>query len=99
MGYYTSFEILTSSNEVIDWMEENLDEFYYGERLEGDGYPPVVHSKWYSWKDDMLSVSAVFPEEFIEVRGTGEDRADVWLAIFKGGKVIYEKKFDWGMLD
>lgn len=97
MGYYTEYEIIVS-DKVLEYMNENVDEFNeYGERLRDD--PPLINAKWYSWKEDMQYVSEQFPDEVIEVRGNGEEGDDLWIVKFKGGKIIYQREFGWSMLE
>lgn len=94
MGYYTEFEI-HAADEVIASLGD-IDSFAWGERLGDD--PPIINSKWYSWEEDLVSVSAKFPQQIIEVRGWGEEAGDAWVAIFKNGKKTQYQKFDWSML-
>lgn len=43
-------------------------------------------AKWYSFREEMARVSAIFPEYRFVVHGRGEDEDDHWLAEFHDGK-------------
>lgn len=42
--------------------------------------------KWYSYDDDMKSLSRKFPNLLLSLTGHGEEDDDIWRAYYKGGQ-------------
>ena len=85
MGYYTDYylEIDPEPNENLlnyvmkywnkplsDILENNVD----------------METKWYEHDDDMLNLSAEFPDFVFILDGEGEGKDDVWRSFYKNGK-------------
>lgn len=45
---------------------------------------PFDELKWYDWREDMSQLANEFPDVEFRVEGSGEDRDDWWIALFKG---------------
>lgn len=81
MGYYTKFDIQDNPPEVY----RKIVEVSVYNCLDED----VV--KWYSWRDDVATVSKLFPDVVIKISGEGEEAGDIWKAYFKNGKCQFTK--------
>lgn len=91
MGYYTSysfsetpnftFDEVVKAKSVSEWVEEIL-------RTEDCG----IDGTWYEWKEDMVKLSALFPEHTLDLQGNGDETGDVWWAQFKGGEMVFHKR-------
>ena len=59
-----------------DWEHVELDEYgWWGSCC-----------KWYSWSEDFVILSLLFPQIEFHVEGDGEDGEDFWRARFLNGK-------------
>lgn len=47
--------------------------------------------KWYDWKEDMKEIAKKYPAIEFRVEGSGEDKDDWWVALFKGDR--YQIKY------
>ena len=89
MGYNTQFE-LAWENKGVENKTPKIQEFlianadtYYGV----DEFGETTDScKWYSYHDDMIVMSAQFPDVLFTLRGKGEESGDVWNNYYLGGK-------------
>lgn len=48
--------------------------------------------KWYEHEDDMLALSRVFPDKTLVLEGVGEEQGDIWVKVFKDGKMLDSQK-------
>ena len=46
--------------------------------------------KWYECHEDMMKITADFPEVMFEMEGTGEDREDWWIEQYYKGNYAVE---------
>lgn len=102
MSYYTNFSItikvrITRAmaeiicerlNEIAGW---ELFSFYAGDSPlmeERDSWKiePYGPLKWYEWEEHMIMLANQFNEVEFRVEGTGDDKDDWWVALFKGDK-------------
>lgn len=42
--------------------------------------------KWYDWRKDMKAIAQKYPDIEFRLEGSGEDKDDWWVALFKGDK-------------
>ena len=47
---------------------------------------PYDMMKWYDWEEDMKEIAKEYPAIEFRVEGSGEDREDWWVALFKGDR-------------
>lgn len=102
MSYSTKFECTVYDADFNSWYKAqcriakeiaNLPYFLsFGEHPMGDVLMeqvlPSEGLKWYTWQEDMVSISVKYPEQFIKLHGEGEDEDnDVWDAYFLNGKM------------
>lgn len=100
MGYYTSFyltirskitkerakQIISRLNEIMNWEAFKLDSYEYTPIDEigwWDAFPNDT-IKWYNWEENMTTLANEFPDVEFCIEGSGEDRDDWWIALFKG---------------
>lgn len=101
MGYYTQFrgEVVYNYSPELDCeiakAIANLP-YYRGWNILEDNPCPTIDEvigpydrKWYSWKEDMKSISQQFPGVTILIEGDGEEEWDMWTAFFRNGKCAY----------
>lgn len=93
MGYYTSFCLRVENQQLDDVVKKNiynaieeLDEFELFDESENRW---EVYTKWYSYREDMCSVSEKFPGILFSLWGDGEDRDDSWVEYYLDGKFQY----------
>lgn len=97
MGYYTLYtlELLNATEEEEKRIAYEIGARigYYGigkevadcllEDLSGD-----MH-KWYENEEDMLEISALYPDIGFTLYGEGENSDDKWVKYFREGKSYY----------
>lgn len=99
MGYYTHYRLHIENqdyeditNEVAEKVSKKFSEIcvddYYAEEdwLKDyviNGYDTV---KWYDYEEDMVALSAAFPEYVFYLEGVGEDYGDWWKQVFYAGR-------------
>jgi len=89
MGYYTKYDISPQFGEgVPDWSE------FLNVVTEISGYadPFEDSCNWYDHEEDMLKISARFPEVEWVLDGEGEESGDIWRKTFKNGAMLSNKK-------
>ena len=47
---------------------------------------PYDAMKWYDWEEDMKEIVKKYPTIEFRVEGSGEDKDDWWVALFKGDR-------------
>lgn len=52
---------------------------------------PYDAMKWYDWEKDMRKITKRYPAIEFRVEGSGEDKDDWWVALFKGDR--YQIKY------
>lgn len=52
---------------------------------------PYDAMKWYDWEEDMKEIAKKYPTIEFRVEGSGEDKDDWWVALFKGDR--YQIKY------
>lgn len=52
---------------------------------------PYDAMKWYDWEKDMKEIAKKYPTIEFRVEGSGEDKDDWWVALFKGDR--YQIKY------
>ena len=88
MGYYTDFSLSHDSDINDEEIADNLTKIS-GYKLNHD--LELYQSKWYSWNNDMLSLSKMFPDVLFTLNGVGEEHGDIWRAFIKNGKMQVSK--------
>ena len=84
MGYYTDYTLSVANAEGHEEaIEERIQEV---SGYTGLSFGDIHNCKWYSCFKDMEAVSLEFPEVTFYVYGEGEEKGDMWKAIFKNGK-------------
>jgi len=83
MGYYTDFSLSHDSDINDEEIADNLTKIS-GYKLDHD--LELYQAKWYSWNNDMSSLSKMFPDVLFTLNGVGEEHGDIWRAFFKNGK-------------
>ena len=79
MGYYTSYDFSSNSEDVISEIEKRSG---YGDSY-GGTYDCV---KWYEHHEQLLEISREFPDNIILLEGIGEESGDIWKKYYKNGK-------------
>ena|ERR1035437_4084826 len=82
MGYNTSFSIKAKPKIIQDLITSNEDA---GDALNKDG-TTKEEVKWYDYNKDLLKFSKKYPEEVIQLDGTGED-GELYRSYYLNGKV------------
>ncbi len=107
MGYYTQYNLYVQNDAELSDMGRNavenaveaLDIFDGGGNSQ---YGWSAYEKWYDHDDDMLALSARFPDVVFQLYGDGEDSEDKWMTYYKNGRsqkdalrvIIEEDPFD-----
>lgn len=91
MGYYTYFDLTILDekgkeivgDEIIKKIRESCEaaNYAFGEMGHAED-----SCKWYSWNDDFIKLSKMFPKNILQVHGDGEGSDDRWIAYFMDGK-------------
>lgn len=94
MGYYTQYNLyITNKDSLGDEVKAAVDNAVYDLNLfEGSGnieYGWSAYGKWYDHDDDMLAISARFPDAVFQLYGDGEESEDNWMNYYKGGRAQY----------
>ena len=88
MGYYTTFhlEVVSVPSEQRDALALEIGRMnvFAAGNLD-DGYHE--DAKWYGSDDDMLLLSARFPDAVFSLEGYGENYDDHWLEYYHAGRV------------
>jgi hypothetical protein len=90
MGYHTDFQL--SVDHYWPYAESKIDAAIdemnrYFERSSDGTFWLDLDDTWYDHEEDMVKLSAKFPEILFELEGTGEQAMDLWVKYFKGGKI------------
>lgn len=93
MAYLTNYELEIIEGEdlienVIKKESEECLELSYS--LDESGYTKES-SKWYDHEKDMKEISKKYPNSTFSLSGESEDSEEIWVKIFKNGKMTYEK--------
>ena len=88
MAYYTRFTLTISNvpDQSMESLEQAIKAFGFEARDNGSY---VCRAAWYSDKEDMRRISALYPEVLFTLHGRGEEATDLWYRYFKGGKMQY----------
>lgn len=84
MGYRTLHTVTTDADaDEEEKIFERLKEItgYHDDYFNG-----MESSKWYEMNDDMITLSAEFPEVKLRVDGNGDSEGDIWVVWYHGGK-------------
>lgn len=84
MGYETRFLLTHDSDVELDLIDAQYYHIEYDEETDG--------IKWYDHHADMMAHSAKYPEVTFTLSGEGDESGDMWLAVYRGGEVIEEKR-------
>lgn len=90
MGYYTNYSLKQEGCPKQDLLilESEVDKM----RVFSDGdaeYGWATYAKWYDFDNDMVKLSAKFPDVVFTLDGVGEDSDDEWRHYYKHGMVQY----------
>ena len=88
MGYHTDYTI-TVHNATQQQMKE-IDSILTDCGLDKSSTFEyyIYGSKWYSWDEDLKSISEEFPNIYFEIYGDGEESDDNWQAIVCNGEAV-----------
>lgn len=98
MGYITEFTLGIEQNEKNIPLED-INEFIRNEKKKNDDFMYVFYDeeldrnydisgdgKWYDFDEDITKLSKEFPDVVFRLSGDGEERGDVWVKYYMGGK-------------
>jgi len=102
LGYYTQYELKVSNfgeskNGIIDHIstKELSDIIFMILSTDPDSksfeFVSNDRIKWYTFKEDMVELSLMFPDVLFELKGEGEEFPDLWVAYFKKGMMQCSK--------
>jgi hypothetical protein len=98
MGYYSDFEIEVDGEIIGSWKTEDM----LKDLMEISGYTMdeggVSEAKWYSYHEDLVSLSEKYPDKLICLTKYGGDTGDIKRFYYKGGK-SQQVKFTWEEFD
>ena len=99
MGYYTEYTLDVQNvdtqaqhDKIIEALESKgvwhyaLHEGSYDETYKSSFFDHHDCAKWYKHDDDMIEISKMFPECTFKLTGFGDDRDDMWYALYKNGE-------------
>lgn len=95
MEYYTLHEIIVYDENLNELSDSSIGKKKIIEDIEKQtGYNMFEDStKWYSCENDIKKISKINPNQYIVIRGDGEDSLDFWQKIFKEGNLLSEWSF------
>lgn len=88
MGYYTNFSLdfEPEEPELVEYLEEAADQNYFQDANFFHAWTRNLEpTKWYSYEDDLKSLSKKFPNVLFKLYGNGEEDDDIWVAYAKDG--------------
>ena len=86
MGYYTLFTLDYLGSDIDDKLLKEFNRIFKCDNWSLEGV--FCNSlKWYSYKEDMIEISKLFPEHYFMLYGEGEDHEDNWKCGFHNGEV------------
>lgn len=83
MGYNTYFSLKVDGTEYDQDVHKFVFDFFMNKH---DFVPCDDYCKWYTYDDDMLELSRLFPSIKFELHGDGEDEEDLWTTYYLNGK-------------
>lgn len=94
MGYYTQYGLtMEQVKGAPPFDKEALDAEIRRMNVFGDDgsvdYGFYAYDKWYEHEQDMLLLSARFPNALFTLEGDGEDSDDRWQDYYLGGRVMH----------
>lgn len=85
MGYYSSFEVLDTDIEDVQYQLQDITEysweFWGGSVRSGDSY------KWYGWEDDLKVLAERNPSSYAVLERRGEESPDIERVIVYKGEI------------
>ena len=93
MGYYTTFDLTVTPDPEESLLVEEVDGESLRALLNEEGM--IWNSKWYTCEDDMIALSAKWPDYLFRVYGEGEEQGDVWVYFFKAGECDKHQMPEW----
>jgi len=88
MSYYTHYSLEIESQKFTDIeIIKELREFSEDAKwaLFEDG-GCADEATWRKWEEDLLEISAKYPEALFTLMGDGEEAEDIWRCYFQNGK-------------
>lgn len=94
MGYYTQYNLYVTNEGFLDdevkvAVSAAVDDLNLFEVSGSVEYGWSAYDKWYDHDDDMLAISARFPDVVFQLYGDGEGSDDNWMNYYKGGRAQY----------
>lgn len=97
MGYETKFKLKIHDSSPVPETDyhkaqivESFYSAYYDDALfEGNYNQWTDWMKWYDWQEELLEFSKQFPDIVFELKGSGEEKEDIWDCYFKNGECQY----------
>ena len=83
MGYYTRFELESTSDGEVEMHIKNIADNLGFSIWELKGSSEM---KWYDYSRDMIAYSKLYPDVLFKLSGEGADNADCWHEYYKNGK-------------
>ncbi len=95
MGYYAHYSIKIYPYTDVDLRSISKDVNNTADiRVLDHNGNSYSYSKWYSWEDDMISVSKDFPNTIISLFVKGEESEDLARYDFYNGEMVGTWEFD-----
>lgn len=94
MGYYTQYGLtMEQAKGALPFDKKALYTEIMQMNVFGDDgsvdYGFYAYTKWYDHEQDMLLLSARFPNVLFALEGDGEDSDDRWQDYYLGGRVMH----------
>ena len=91
MGYYTQYTLkVEGNNPTLEEVAKIIDGEWMLSYLMGRDT-----TKWYEYRNDMLQISALYPNVLFTLHGVGEEEGDEWVEYYKNGKHQREVREEW----
>jgi hypothetical protein len=91
LGYYTNYTLTQERNPIpAEKLAQEISSHpAFNAVFEADG-SSVDAVKWYEHNEDMLTLSAKYPDTVFKLYGVGEEQGDIWAKFYHAGKMKHE---------
>lgn len=92
MGYITDYYLDEPKNFTPEMIADllNISDDFFEEDQVVDFIDEGIESKWYSFEEDFIKFSRLYPDIVFKISGRGEESEDIWACYFKNGLVQKE---------
>lgn len=93
MAYLTNYELeIIEGEDLIEKVIKKESEEYFelAYSIDESGYTKES-SKWYEHESDLKAISKKYPNSIFSLSGESEDSEEIWVKIFKNGKMTKEE--------